>query len=338
MAGTEWKMSVKVVGTIEGFQLPTQIRGWAKRLDDARTPMRLRFVRNGIALLEAAPNTVRSDISPDADLLSGFVLELPGNDDPLDMLLGRAVLVIESDGAEASEATIWNHGRAVCLAQILQLQLLEAPSASREVIATVAAGIDRNLPLRSMLDRMLDDPRGTATTAPPDPVASVLSNMPVAAGTPSMDGTAVVGEDGWLFLVGGSNDLLSRYRRRDDDIAEYKRTAEAWIDLHRRRVERYARPDRRFLQMIVLEKTSALSTKLPFEIESPNLLPGQDRAHAGRRSELPVRRLAGAVGRDRTLLPQDRHPPQCRGQLRHDPRHRPAARHAGGDRRPGGPL
>ena len=302
-------MSVKVVGTIDGFQLPTQIRGWAKRLDDARTPIRLRFVRDGVAFLEAAPNIVRGDIVPEADVLSGFVLELPGTDDLLDMLLGRAMLVIESDGAETSEATIWNHGRAVCLAQILQLQLLEAPSASRDVIATVAAGVDQTLPLRSVLERMLDDPRGPVTAVSPDPAAPVLSNMPVAAGTPSTDGTAVVGEDGWLFLVGGSNDLLSRYRRGDDDIAEHKRTAEAWIDLHRRRVERYARPDRRFLQMIVLEKTSALSAKLPFEIESPTYCLGKiERTLADDPNYLSVASLVPSIGTERFYRRTDTHP------------------------------
>ena len=302
-------MSVKVVGTIDGFQLPTQIRGWVKRLDDARTPICLRFIRNNFTFLEAVPNIVRGDIVPDPDILSGFVLELPGTDDLLDMLLGRAVLVVESDGAEASEATIWNHGRAVCLAQILQHQLLDAPTASRDVVATVAAGVDRNLPLRSMLDRILDDRLGSAATMLPDPAALVLSNMPVAAGTPSMDGTAVVGEDGWLFLVGGSNDLLSRYRRGSDDVVEHKRTAEAWIDLHRRRVERYARPNRCFLQMIVLEKTSALSAKLPFAIESPTYCLGKiERTLADDPNYLSVASLVPSIGTERFYRRTDTHP------------------------------
>ena len=303
-------MSVKVVGTIDGFQLPTQVRGWVKRLDDGVAPVRLRFVRNGVSFAEGAPTLVRSDISQQPEILSGFAFDLPTTDDLLDMLLGKAVLIVESDGAEPSEATIWNYGRAVGLAQILQLQLRDAPSAARDVISTVAAGIDETLPLRSMLDRLLDARVDLAqTVGSSDADTPIPSTVTVPVGTPSIDTTAIIGQDGWLFLVGGSNDLLSRYGREQDDIAQHKRTAAAWIELHHRRLARYGRPDRRFIQMVVPEKTSALSGKLPFPLEAPTYCLGKiERTLAENPGYLSVASVIPSIGADRFYRRTDTHP------------------------------
>ena len=303
-------MGVKVVGAVDGFQLPTQVRGWAKRLDEGAEPVRLRFVRNGVTFAETTPNQVRGDIIEHPEILSGFGFDLPSTDDLLDMLLGKAVLIIESDGAEPCEATVWAHGRVLGLAQILQMHLRDAPSAAREVVSTVAAGIDERLPLRSRLDRLLSDPSDPrAVDALPESTAPVLSAVPVAAGTPSIDRTAVVGEDGWLFLVGGSNDLLSQYRREEDDIARHKRVAAGWIDLYRRRVARYVRPDRRFIQMMVPEKTSVLSGKLPLRIEAPTYCMGKiERTLADDPSYLSVASLIPSIGSERFYRRTDTHP------------------------------
>ena len=311
MGRTEHEMSVNVVGAVDGFQLPTQVRGWARRLDGGGEPVRLRFVRNGVTFAETTPNQVRSDIIEHPEILSGFAFDLPSTDDLLDMLLGKAVLIIESDGAEPYEATVWAHGRVLGLAQLLQLHLRDAPSAARDVISTVAAGIDEDLPIRSMLDRLLSGPSepSHAADALPGSTALIPSAVPVAAGTPSIDRTAVVGHDGWLFLVGGSNDLLGQYRREDDDIARHKQAAAGWIDLHRHRVARYVRPNRRFIQMMVPEKTSVLSEKLPFPIEVPTYCMGKiERTLADDPNYLSVASLIPSIGSERFYRRTDTHP------------------------------
>ncbi len=303
-------MDVKVIGTIDGFRLPTQISGWAKRLDGGTEPVRLRFVRNGVVFAETAPNQVRGDILDRPDILSGFVFDLPEANDLIDMLLGRAMLMIESDGAEPFAAEVWNHGRAVGLARILQMHLRDAPSAVREVVSTVAAGIDDAMPLRPMLDRLLSSlSEQPHAVLPTEPTAATLSAVPVPVGTASIDRSAVVGHDGWLFLVGGTNELLSHYRREDDDIANQRRAAGGWIDLHRRRVARYVRADRRFIQLIVPEKTSVLSAKLPFRIESPTYCMGKiERTLAHDPDYLSVASLIPSIGAERFYRKTDTHP------------------------------
>ena len=304
-------MDARVVGTIDGFQLPTQVRGWAKRLDDSTEPVRLRFVRNGVTFAEAVPDQVRRDITERSDGRSGFACELPGTDDLLDLLLGRAVLIVESAGVGSSEATVWDYGRAVGLAQVLQFMLRDTPSAAHDVLATVVAGIDDALPLRPILDRLLQSQiaKPGSSIPPPDTAAPVPSSVPVPVGTPSGDQTAVVGQDGWLFLVGGSNDLLSRYGRTSADIADQKRTAAGWIDLHRRRVDAYAGSSRRFIQMMVPEKTSSLAGKLPFRIEAPTYCLGKiERTLAEDPHYLSVASLIPTIGAERFYRRTDTHP------------------------------
>ena len=84
--------------------------------------------------------------------------------------------------------------------------------------------------------------------------ATSLFHLPV--GLTSPDGSAVVGEDGFLFLVGATNDVLGQYKRSEDEVS---RPTGRWADLVHERRERAAALSTNFVQMFIPEKLSVLS-------------------------------------------------------------------------------
>ncbi|MFH6781393.1 MULTISPECIES: hypothetical protein [Methylobacterium] len=98
---------------------------------------------------------------------------------------------------------------------------------------------------------------------------SSMSSIQMPVGMVSSDGSAILGRDGFMFLIGGSNDVLAQYaptRPGDLDVATQ------WIALVDNRLERAAQAGVRFHQVIVPEKISILPDLYPTPISSPTRL------------------------------------------------------------------
>lgn len=90
-----------------------------------------------------------------------------------------------------------------------------------------------------------------------------------------------VGSDGWLFLVGGSNDVLSYYTKQ----GHFDHAAAEWVRLFSSRVSRAKALNARYHHMIVPDKltvhAAAYCGELPFREEAPSrALPRRLAAHA----------------------------------------------------------
>jgi hypothetical protein len=87
-----------------------------------------------------------------------------------------------------------------------------------------------------------------------------LSAVRFPVGLRSDNGQVVLGRDGHLFLLVGSNGEVSRLGA---EAAERARLVAAWLDLIEARRARCAAEGRRFLQLIVPEKASLVPELLP---------------------------------------------------------------------------
>ncbi|KIP93370.1 hypothetical protein RU09_06035 [Microbacterium sp. MEJ108Y] len=91
--------------------------------------------------------------------------------------------------------------------------------------------------------------------------------MLMPAGLPSMDGSAVTGLRGHLFLTGGTNSLVSLYDEPVDDALLSR--VDRWMDVLALRVEGCEARGARFVQTIVPEKLTVLRDDAPFDIAGP---------------------------------------------------------------------
>lgn len=101
--------------------------------------------------------------------------------------------------------------------------------------------------------------------------ANDLSMLPVPIGTYSVDRVACVGHEGFLFLAGGSNNLLRQYEVALTDPVVAKKSAE-WINAFVNRKNIIEKNGARFIQMVIPEKTSLLSEYFPEKINPPSAL------------------------------------------------------------------
>ena len=84
----------------------------------------------------------------------------------------------------------------------------------------------------------------------------------IPVGTSSADKVVVFGEDGYLFVYTGGNDICAQYLMSEDDAQV---VAGQWNALIQLRRERAQAGNFRFLQMIIPEKSSLLPDKTPFQ-------------------------------------------------------------------------
>lgn len=98
-----------------------------------------------------------------------------------------------------------------------------------------------------------------------DPMTSVA--MPV--GLVSSDDAAVLGRDGFIFLTGGSNDVIGQYSPdRTDDLDVLAR----WNALIDERLQQAAQREVRYHQIMIPEKISILPDLFPRPVASPTRL------------------------------------------------------------------
>ena len=103
--------------------------------------------------------------------------------------------------------------------------------------------------------------------------AGRMTEMLVPVGLPSEDGSAMIGENGQLFLLGGTNSLLAQYSIGFDyGPAGLEGIADAWVAIFEERRRLALAAGFQYLQTVIPEKLTALRGSAPTPIKGPTLL------------------------------------------------------------------
>jgi hypothetical protein len=106
-----------------------------------------------------------------------------------------------------------------------------------------------------------------ARPGPQDDASPVL--LPVGLRSP--DGAAMVGKDGYFYVVGGSNDIQSMFFG-EMPAAQVSRVTQAWIGTLSRRQESLAALGSAYAQLVIPEKMTALPQYFPGRCNTPSRL------------------------------------------------------------------
>lgn len=95
-----------------------------------------------------------------------------------------------------------------------------------------------------------------------------ISFVPLPVGFTSPDGGVVLGRDGYLFLVSGTNNLEQQYAT-DHNHPQVIKDAEAWVRLVENRISTINEHGSKFIQLLIPEKTSVLQDFVPLTFNAP---------------------------------------------------------------------
>lgn len=110
-----------------------------------------------------------------------------------------------------------------------------------------------------------------AATRPLSDPDRELTPLFVPVGIRSADKAALLGRGGHIFLVGGTNRLLTEYVRADEDPVATG-TAQAWLTLIERRRATFERLGVRYVQAIFPEKLTVLPEFFPEPVRTPGAI------------------------------------------------------------------
>lgn len=104
--------------------------------------------------------------------------------------------------------------------------------------------------------------------------AGDVSPISFPVGFRSLDGTACLGRDGFLFLTGGSNDVLRQYHAPTENLDARKLEAKANLWANRLREYEVAMRSRgvKFLTVVIPEKMTAMRSLAPMNVPGPTVL------------------------------------------------------------------
>lgn len=174
----------------------------------------------------------------------------------LDETTGVAQIVFERPLGEwealdgSAEVTV--NGAAVRLTE--ELTYAERRRLRRLIESQAGVAPARPLPVPESPSRHGVVPAGGEVVRP--------SRVPLPVGSVSPDGSAVVGRGGHLFIRGGSNSLIDRYRipQTEDQRAALEREVEGWREVVERRRSEVVDLGMRFLQTFVPDKSTMLAS------------------------------------------------------------------------------
>lgn len=272
-----------VFGTVDGFEAPDRLWGWAT--DDLRNTSRkleIRVTYEGRVLATVTASSPRSDLVAIGDgaiayntvcsrhiSLSDFSegrIAIQAYDAgsligpvPMGPLLHRQIAAFEIEQAASLLARAVARSPAPDISDLLSIAVTGAPPLIRNGLTAMGTAIQA-------------DPR-----TPSDPILE-LTSLHFPVGIMSNDGTACLGRDGYVFLTGGSNNLLHLYQRDPLGPVVQQQTAQ-WVDLFRTRSRNAKIAGRRYIQIIVPEKITLHPDLLPSAPRVPTpLLAGVERS------------------------------------------------------------
>lgn len=267
-------MAFTVVATVDGFDSPGRLRGWAiQRHGGKIVEPPVIVVRRGLDTISVTGMTrVRPDVAGSDQPLAGWAIELLDENDIKDLIAGRLDICVEGNAGTHAPVRYWP-GFAKCLDRFrLQRLLASADLAglaealkeiekSKSLTADISQAVRR---CRALLEGLHRPSLQLPMEKPED-----LSPIWLPLGTPSSDQSAVLGKDGYLFLTEGSNNVLARYNEHGHSI---ERLAEQWVDLFRRRKRIVEDAGGRYFQLIVPEKITVVPELFPEPLSVPTPL------------------------------------------------------------------
>lgn len=262
---------VKVFGCVELISSDGRVQGWTRVLDPnvaLRVEARLdeRLVGSTVTALE------RKDVGGTFgyQLLCDRPLEMA------DLLSGRLRIRAIPPGARACDLPLTPRARALCLVELIRseaarlgpedLSLISSSmTATTEGASAPAAAQAVDMQRSSEKDAILQRLKRLRSSDAPPSASNIFSSVLVPLGHVSHDGTVILGHEGHLYLVGGSNNVLEQYLA-DPDIPGLKLLADKWLAKIEGRLLGFQQIGARFLQVIVPEKLAVVPDYFPYKI------------------------------------------------------------------------
>ena len=275
MLQNRWENIVRIDGCIEFASASGFLGGWV-RCEDPEVVAELALVADDVVIVRARPDRQRDDFGG----MFGYWIEVPGRLDLLDLILGRVKLLASVPGVDTPMVIgPLERVREQAVEDLVQtkLSLLEETDLDRLMRALKDETADRAVRLgerhvanrrkRDELSQML----GALQPAAQIPASCQSAPIEVPLGHLSLDGTAVVGQQGFLFLVGGSNSVLSQYLA-DPDYPTIVEAEAGWLDRISGRSASCRELGTRYLQLVVPEKLGVLRELLPWTLPASSPL------------------------------------------------------------------
>lgn len=233
---------------------------------------------------------------------------------------GAAIAMADAEGIDEALIESRPDARTFDLTIERQLTGLDIASGRFRLVAVAANGTEADLrpgdSLASAVVRLASaelERRSAGAAAPREPehrgdVAErdySAIRLPVGFAR----GPIVVGRQGTLLLVEGSNGLRGQYEGRfADPAATVDGLAAQWRDVLEARAARAKRAGIAFRQLVVPEKLSVLRDLAPFDLPGPTpLLAAIERELAGRPWYVPTTGLLEALAPEDAFIPTDSH-------------------------------
>jgi len=226
--------------------------------------------RLGVLIGKGTASFARPDVTAGSKVQVGFIIRCVHDFTADDVLNGTLIVVAHSDKNEETILPIWQRAKDLLRRSYVSTDLENA--GIDLVIASIQTfsrsnAVDANIKeflvrAGQFLSRSIEKPSNKTSTVE-------ISPLYFPVGTPSADGSSVVGRDGFLFLTEGRNSVLSRYVT---ELPQQASLVEGWVALILRRNSVARQTGSRFIQLIVPEKISVLPGLFVEELRTPTKL------------------------------------------------------------------
>jgi len=256
-------------GTDDGI-----LAGWVRDSDDLQAELELETSFDGTVIAYGRPEFQREDLQG----TFGYNITLGRHIHLFDLLAGRLIVRARSSASPGLfQLQLTDRMRDLAIEAFLKHQVgsLDQDLQRRffSYMTTAAAalgGVELSVPLTQQVDRerMEETLRQLPPVVRAEDTPSLLGLPP---GLLSSDASALLGHDGYLFLIGGSNAVLDQYLVPED--AEWLgTTASRWTETIRLRKREAAARNVGYLQIVIPEKLGVARRLFPREIPSRSRL------------------------------------------------------------------
>lgn len=258
-------------GAVEQVQAGGEFRGWARERGSDR-PLRIAVLHDGREIGVNVTDVARPDIGGPF----GFRVACSETVLPADILTGRLRIVASTIDGRAAPLRVVDTARTAAVFDAIrgltdtlgeaELDALVKALANSPVMeqrraafaALSAPGAPPSadvLPLKQAIAALPPNPKRTGLEAS-------VGTLGVPVGLVSPDGSAMVGFDGYVFLVSGANGLLTQYAL-DPAGAQVRSKVAQWLALIAERARLCETLGVGFIQVMIPEKLTALSDRMP---------------------------------------------------------------------------
>ena len=266
---------MSIYGCIELATPSGLLAGWVREDESLDAEIELSVHLDGVLLAYARPTSDR----PDTGVRSGYHIEVGIPIRLIDLLSGRLQLQARSSlSVGFSVLAPMERVAETAVEDFVANDLAAFRPEDRdrlfgEIGREIANPDDTVIAARASEQRQrrqLAELVGSLPVVRPDDDAPSMLGLPV--GHISPDGSAMIGHDGTLFLVGGSNGLLGLYLQSEEDDT-LRIATEQWVTLLERRRQALEERSVQYLQIVVPEKLGVARANFPRAIpaESPML-------------------------------------------------------------------